>query len=1001
MIMHKLIPQILHGDAKLQLNFFVGIFITTILASFSVGITIYSYSIFLSSYPMTWIPYWMIGESALIFALGSVITIFNPNNFKKYSQLILLGIALLSVISIILIKTNWFWAPFIVVLILRSCSNIMAAAIWSLLPTLFYFRQYKNLLNRFTIASSLGAILAPIIFGTIMVYFGTTLMLLLLIFALIISSIFVNKTSSVTQSLQHQSQTLPPTLKFYKYPLFNTVLIISLILTILYGLGDFLFRAQLGSNLNQEQIVLLMSAFMAVANFLSLLTQLFAPQLFHRFKYYIVLQGVFVIVIFSALAYWINPTIWPAMILASIKIIFDNGLIGIIRRNMINIFPPAIMGKNELYTRTYISATGGIIAGFLALFSTQLIVFLDYLPLLFIILSIAGIIISYTLFKQYLSTLKDMVVISGFSGIQHNQKDIKHIQTLIKDKLKKPQVTPLEISLITPKLFETPPDSLYTLLADPKGKDEIKNTVLKILQIFPHEKLNFTKLNEIYHDRNLLSEEIREKVLKILSNIHSRGLLESARKRLQEEPFSKNALLILLKYGDTDDYLSALKRTLELANGKNYLQRTIAAKLIYTLGSGRFFDLKSKLLTDHEPIVRVAAFHSLPAQDVHQMLPSLGKFLNRNVIKILRNRFSLSEQMHLANRLIELYKNNPDEYALSAIAFITPIPDQHAEQYILDFLKIKNTFYRSSLAFYLINRKMSITFSQDLNTALIEAMKFEIDLITEYKNLYNHPALRKVQLVLDNRINYAVQRFLYWYAALHADTPGIFLTITRLILKANGVKATNEQDKTIEFLMSNEAKHEIIDLMENLFKKKSGPAKILVNKKTPIIFENDEWLTSILNKYTLEESNEMNPLQRAIVLQKTEFFESLPEEVLLELGQSCKLNDYAEDEIIIKEGDEGDCLYVLVEGELWVYKNQNLLATLTPIKCIGEMALFGNTKRTTTVIAKQRSLLLTLSKEDFMILTNEFPQILQNVIKIIIERFSDQIQVLEGKSGAI
>ncbi|KGP63776.1 hypothetical protein EP47_06025 [Legionella norrlandica] len=141
----------------------------------------------------------------------------------------------------------------------------------------------------------------------------------------------------------------------------------------------------------------------------------------------------------------------------------------------------------------------------------------------------------------------------------------------------------------------------------------------------------------------------------------------------------------------------------------------------------------------------------------------------------------------------------------------------------------------------------------------------------------------------------------------------------------------------------------------------------------------------------------MNPLQRAIALQQTDFFESLPDEVLFELGQSCELLDCAPEEIIITEGDEGDRMYVLVQGEILIYKNNELLATLEPFKCFGEMAFFGANRRTSTAIAKDRALLLVLDKEHFFTITNEFPQILHNIIQIISQRFQAQIAILENK----
>ena len=59
------------------------------------------------------------------------------------------------------------------------------------------------------------------------------------------------------------------------------------------------------------------------------------------------------------------------------------------------------------------------------------------------------------------------------------------------------------------------------------------------------------------------------------------------------------------------------------------------------------------------------------------------------------------------------------------------------------------------------------------------------------------------------------------------------------------------------------------------------------------------------------------------------------------------------------------------------------------------MALLGPTKRTSTVITTKNSTLLTLHKDNFLTITNEFPQILFKIIKIIITRMNAQLNLLE------
>jgi CRP-like cAMP-binding protein len=50
-------------------------------------------------------------------------------------------------------------------------------------------------------------------------------------------------------------------------------------------------------------------------------------------------------------------------------------------------------------------------------------------------------------------------------------------------------------------------------------------------------------------------------------------------------------------------------------------------------------------------------------------------------------------------------------------------------------------------------------------------------------------------------------------------------------------------------------------------------------------------------------------------------------------------------EVIIQDGNVGDCFYFLAEGELKVLKNGMILDLLTTGECFGEMAVIGKRTR--------------------------------------------------------
>lgn len=996
----KLIPKILQYDNNLKSNFIVALFLSFILSFFAVGVFVYSYSLFLSTYPIAWIPYWILAESVLIFVVGTILSFFVPDDFKKYSQYILSAASIMVVLFLWISQFAWYWTPFIIVVVLRIFVTIVGTAVWSLLPTLFYFQQFKKIINRFTMISSLSAIFSPILYSVTMVYFDLSWILVGIVASLVIGIFIIQLVTPVLSNAdlkitQHRKNVISP----LRYQVFRTLFLISLILSIIYECGEFLFRGQLTQHFNQEQIAFFISGFISIASLLSLVTQLLVPTILSRVRFYQIFQIIFLCMGLTAMAYWISPTLWPATLLAGIRIIFEHGWIKINRKNITNIFPPALMGRCELYIYTYVTPIGGVLAALMAIFSTHLSLILDHFPLIIIMLSIIGAISSFWLFKQYVSTLKEMIIPAGFLKFYDNIKEQKRLQKLVIERLEDPNVTEMELSIIVPKLFKTPPQILYRLLTS-HPNDNIKSTIIKILSAYPIHLLDIQKLINVIENDSKLSEANQESLLKLLSDIHSPMLLNKAKSKLLTRPHSKNALLVLLKNGNTSDYIFALGVTLQLAKDKECSKRIIAAKLLSTLGGGRFYDLKKKLITDKDSSVRTAAFNHLSAQDVEYMLPNLGKFFNYNQMSLLHQKFTVKELIHLAQRLMQLYHYKSDEYVFCAITFITPIPSQQLEPYICEFLKIKNNHQRTLLAIEILARKKHVTFSNMLSQELRKALEYELETINQYRQILRDPSLKFAEKLIENRIYYATLRFLDWYAAFHPDTTNISSSISKLNPYHLTSQTKQIQGKAVEFLITTEKDFQIRSMIENVFVNTSL-SKFNIDSHWQSILLNDPWLYEILSKYTSKGDKRMNPLQRVIALQKTTFFESLADEVLYALGQCCELLDFAEQEVIIQQGDEGDSLYILVEGEIAIYKNQKLLTNIQPVTCIGEMALLGAQKRTTTATAKKRSLLLVLPKEEFIKITNEFPQILHNIIKIISRRFMEQISIYEGESGML
>ena len=91
-------------------------------------------------------------------------------------------------------------------------------------------------------------------------------------------------------------------------------------------------------------------------------------------------------------------------------------------------------------------------------------------------------------------------------------------------------------------------------------------------------------------------------------------------------------------------------------------------------------------------------------------------------------------------------------------------------------------------------------------------------------------------------------------------------------------------------------------------------------------------------------------------------------------------------DVIIREGDRTDGLYVVLSGEVEVRKEAQQVARLREGELFGEMSLLHKAPATADVVASRRTSLLRLPREDFDALISSHPQILAHVAELTEER---------------
>jgi phosphoserine phosphatase RsbU/P len=101
---------------------------------------------------------------------------------------------------------------------------------------------------------------------------------------------------------------------------------------------------------------------------------------------------------------------------------------------------------------------------------------------------------------------------------------------------------------------------------------------------------------------------------------------------------------------------------------------------------------------------------------------------------------------------------------------------------------------------------------------------------------------------------------------------------------------------------------------------------------------------------------------------KTDLFAHLPSdsEGLALISHSAEELDVPAEHVLFEEGDEGDSLYLLVDGKVGIIKDYTQVMTLDqPGICIGEMALIDDEPRSATVKTLTATKLLKIPSEDF------------------------------------
>lgn len=141
----------------------------------------------------------------------------------------------------------------------------------------------------------------------------------------------------------------------------------------------------------------------------------------------------------------------------------------------------------------------------------------------------------------------------------------------------------------------------------------------------------------------------------------------------------------------------------------------------------------------------------------------------------------------------------------------------------------------------------------------------------------------------------------------------------------------------------------------------------------------------------------LNKVEIMLHLRSLDLFSRLATRDLSELADVVREEACPAGAAIVREGEFSDCMYVVVEGEVRVTREEKFVARLGPGEFFGEMALFDGETRFATVTAATRLRLLRLERHDLLQLMDEHPGIAIGMCQTLSGRVRDLINRIEGR----
>jgi CRP/FNR family transcriptional regulator, cyclic AMP receptor protein len=140
----------------------------------------------------------------------------------------------------------------------------------------------------------------------------------------------------------------------------------------------------------------------------------------------------------------------------------------------------------------------------------------------------------------------------------------------------------------------------------------------------------------------------------------------------------------------------------------------------------------------------------------------------------------------------------------------------------------------------------------------------------------------------------------------------------------------------------------------------------------------------------ISSSDRLLLVEKVLILKSLTIFRDTPENILADLAPLMQEEEYEKNTLLFKEGDTGDCMFIIRSGEVRIHKGNTILAVLREKEVFGELSLLDAETRSASATCQTDCILFRIDQEPFYELIESRPEVARGFIKILCQRLRAQ-----------